>query len=246
MQFLQHVPEILREPVSHWWERAQASRTLHDTYLSLPGRRREELMRVVAASEFAASALIQDPGALAWANDHRTPDSASAANAEYERLAAAAAISADALKLLRRWRRREMLRIAWRDIVAAAWVRETLRDVSILADACIRAAARAARDATGGYVRPAAHRRRRGGGAGGARDGQARRRGAEFLLRHRSRAAVSGGAARPMAREPIDNQEYFTRLGRELIRCSTHGRRMASCSASTCGCGPSATAGRWS
>jgi len=44
---------------------------------------------------------------------------------------------ADALKLLRRWAS-EMLRIAWRDIVAAASVRETLRDVSILADACIR------------------------------------------------------------------------------------------------------------
>jgi glutamate-ammonia-ligase adenylyltransferase len=217
MQFLQHVPEILREPVSHWWERAQASRTLHDTYLSLPGRRREELMRVVAASEFAASALIQDPGALAWANDHWTPDSASAANAEYERLAAAAAISADALKLLRRWRRREMLRIAWRDIVAAASVRETLRDVSILADACIRAAARAARTQladTFGVPRTAA-----GAEAELVVLGMGKLGGRELNFSSDvDLVFLFEGAGETDGPRSIDNQDYFTRLGRELIR----------------------------
>ncbi|MGD0504013.1 MAG: bifunctional [glutamate--ammonia ligase]-adenylyl-L-tyrosine phosphorylase/[glutamate--ammonia-ligase] adenylyltransferase [Steroidobacteraceae bacterium] len=217
MQFLQHVPEILREPVSHWWERAQASRTLHDTYLSLPGRRREELMRVVAASEFAASALIQDPGALAWANDHWTPDSASAANAEYERLAAAAAISADALKLLRRWRRREMLRIAWRDIVAAASVRETLRDVSILADACIRAAARAARTQladTFGVPRTAT-----GAEAELVVLGMGKLGGRELNFSSDvDLVFLFEGAGETDGPRSIDNQDYFTRLGRELIR----------------------------
>jgi glutamate-ammonia-ligase adenylyltransferase len=217
MQFLQHVPEILREPVSHWWERAQASRTLHDTYLSLPEPRREELVRVVAASEFAASALIQDPGALAWANDHWTPDSASAANAEYERLAAAAAISADALKLLRRWRRREMLRIAWRDIVAAASVRETLRDVSILADACIRAAARAARTQladTFGVPRTAA-----GAEAELVVLGMGKLGGRELNFSSDvDLVFLFEGAGETDGPRSIDNQDYFTRLGRELIR----------------------------
>jgi glutamate-ammonia-ligase adenylyltransferase len=217
MQFLQHVPEILREPVSHWWERAQASRTLHDTYLSLPEPRREELVRVVAASEFAASALIQDPGALAWANDHWTPDSASAANAEFERLAAAAAISADALKLLRRWRRREMLRIAWRDIVAAASVRETLRDVSILADACIRAAARAARTQladTFGVPRTAA-----GAEAELVVLGMGKLGGRELNFSSDvDLVFLFEGAGETDGPRSIDNQDYFTRLGRELIR----------------------------
>jgi glutamate-ammonia-ligase adenylyltransferase len=217
MQFLQHVPEILREPVSHWWERAQANRTLHDTYLSLPEPRREELVRVVAASEFAASALIQDPGALAWANDHWTPDSASAANAEFERLAAAAAISADALKLLRRWRRREMLRIAWRDIVAAASVRETLRDVSILADACIRAAARAARTQladTFGVPRTAA-----GAEAELVVLGMGKLGGRELNFSSDvDLVFLFEGAGETDGPRSIDNQDYFTRLGRELIR----------------------------
>ncbi len=174
-------------------------------------------MRVVAASEFAASALIQDPGALAWANDHWTPDSASAANAEYERLAAAAAISADALKLLRRWRRREMLRIAWRDIVAAASVRETLRDVSILADACIRAAARAARTQladTFGVPRTAA-----GAEAELVVLGMGKLGGRELNFSSDvDLVFLFEGAGETDGPRSIDNQDYFTRLGRELIR----------------------------
>ena len=58
-----------------------------------------------------------------------------AANAEYERRAAAAATTADAQRILREWRRREMLRIAWRDIAGHADVTETLRALSDLADA---------------------------------------------------------------------------------------------------------------
>jgi glutamate-ammonia-ligase adenylyltransferase len=183
----------------------------------LPEPRREELVRVVAASEFAASALIQDPGALAWANDHWTPDSASAANAEFERLAAAAAISADALKLLRRWRRREMLRIAWRDIVAAASVRETLRDVSILADACIRAAARAARTQladTFGVPRTAA-----GAEAELVVLGMGKLGGRELNFSSDvDLVFLFEGAGETDGPRSIDNQDYFTRLGRELIR----------------------------
>src|ERR1700722_16509196 len=143
--FLQSLAEILREPVRLWWERAQLIEPLHDAYLSLPAARREELPRVIAASEFAGSALIQDPGALGWIAEHWAPDSASAANAELERDAGSASATSDSQHRLRRWRRREMLRIAWRDIVGAASVRDTLRDVSALAEGCIRAASRAAR-----------------------------------------------------------------------------------------------------
>ena len=49
-----------------------------------------------------------------------------------------------ALFLLREWRRREMVRIAWRDIAGTAAVAETLQAVSDLADATIRAAAASA------------------------------------------------------------------------------------------------------
>jgi glutamate-ammonia-ligase adenylyltransferase len=46
--------------------------------------------------------------------------------------------------VLREWRRRAMLRIAWRDIAGSADVKQTLQAVSELADATIRAAAAAA------------------------------------------------------------------------------------------------------
>jgi hypothetical protein len=105
IDFLQSIPEILREPVARWWERAQLSVELREAHASLNDALREELVRVVAASEFAASALIQDPGALAWAVGHLTSQPAHEANAEYERLAATAPTLGGAQELLRRWRR---------------------------------------------------------------------------------------------------------------------------------------------
>jgi glutamate-ammonia-ligase adenylyltransferase len=217
IEFLQSVPEILREPVSRWWERAQLSVPLRETYSSLAGARREELTQVVAASEFAASALIQDPAALAWAVEHWTPESASEANADYEHLAATAATLSDSQELLRRWRRREMLRIAWRDIATAASVPETLRDVSMLADSCIRAAAQAARKHLAGtFGVPRA--------AGGEESqlvvlGMGKLGGVELNFSSDvDLVFLFDGAGETDGPRSIDNQEYFTRLGRELIR----------------------------
>ncbi len=45
---------------------------------------------------------------------------------------------------------------------------------------------------------------------------------------------------------PISNQEFFTRLAQQLSGCSSSRPRTASCFAWICGCGRSATAGRWS
>ena len=215
--FLRSVPEILREPVIRWWERAQSDVALRAAYLSLPAARRDELARVVAASEFAASAMIQDPGALAWTVEHWTPVAASAANADCERLAASAATAADAQQLLRRWRRREMVRIAWRDIVAAASVRETLRDVSALADGCIRAASRAARAhlaVTFGIPRTVS-----GAEAELIVLGMGKLGGRELNFSSDvDLVFLFEGAGETDGPRSVDNQDYFTRLGRELIR----------------------------
>ncbi len=139
MEFLGSVPEELRESVEYWWERACAQVEFADRYRALSDSHRAQLPRVVAASEFVAQALIQDPAALA-------PGGAlpAGANAHYEAQVADAPSVEQALFLLREWRRREMVRIAWRDIAGTATVTETLRSVSDLADATIRAAAAAA------------------------------------------------------------------------------------------------------
>ena len=139
------VPEDLRGPLALWWERACAGDRFLEAYAALPEALRAELPRVAAASEFIASALITDSQALEWFGGHEEPSAARAASAGYEARAAAAPATAEAQHILREWRRREMLRIGWRDIAGRAGVRETLHALSDLADGCIRAAAAAAR-----------------------------------------------------------------------------------------------------
>src|ERR1700722_9925314 len=138
---LDSVPENLREPLALWWERAFAQAALLEGFAALPAHFRAELPRVAAGSEFIASVLIQDPQALEWFGRHEQPSAAHIANTDYESLACAAPTLAEAQRILREWRRREMLRIAWRDITDRAGVIETLHAVSDFADAAIRAAA---------------------------------------------------------------------------------------------------------
>src|ERR1700722_11533222 len=133
MEFLELVPEELRDFVERWWERACVQAEFADRYRALGDSHRAQLPRIVAASEFVAQALIQDPGALAPGG----------ANVHVEEQVAAAQSVEQALSLLREWRRREMVRIAWRDIAGTAAVTQTLQSVSDLADATIRAAAAA-------------------------------------------------------------------------------------------------------
>ena len=94
---------------------------------------------------------------------------------------------------LRRFRRRQLVRIAWRDLAGLADVDTVLRELSQLADTCIEAACRLRgrpvepRTAGAPVARDGARL-----AAAGARHGQARRRRAQFLLGHRPRVPVPG------------------------------------------------------
>ncbi len=207
MEFIETVPEELRGSVERWWERACALTGFADRYQALCLEHRAQLPRVIAASEFAAQVLIQDPAALAPGG----------ANAHYEAQAAAAQSVERALFLLREWRRREMLRIAWRDIAGSATVAETLRALSDLADATIRAAAAAAeRHLEPIFGKPqssdAPHSRFviLGMGKLGGRE-----------LNFSSDIDLIflfGGAGETSGPRIVANEEYFNRLGREVIR----------------------------
>ncbi len=139
------IPEILREPLARWWERASAVPEFLDAYAALPELLRGEMARIAAGSKFIASALIQDPQALRWLSLFEEPSTARVASAEYEARASQAPTAADAQRILREWRRREMLRIAWRDISGRTQPTETLHALSDFADAAVRAAASAAK-----------------------------------------------------------------------------------------------------
>ncbi len=211
------VPEPLREPLSRWWERASASPALLEGYALLRDCQRDELPRVAAGSEFIASALIQDPEALGWFGRNDEPSMASETHADYEQRAASAPATAAAQRLLREWRRRGMLRIAWRDIAGRADVVETLHAVSDLADACIRAATAAAQHhLESPFGRPRNSQAAQVpfivvamGKLGGRELNFSSDIDLVFLY---AEAGDTDGA------RSIDNSEYFNRLGREIIR----------------------------
>jgi [glutamine synthetase] adenylyltransferase / [glutamine synthetase]-adenylyl-L-tyrosine phosphorylase len=207
MEFLGSVPEELRDSVERWWERAHAQAEFADRYRALCDSHRAQLPRIVAASEFVAQALIQDPAALAPGG----------ANAHYEARVAAAQSAEQAMSLLREWRRREMVRIAWCDIAGTAAVVETLQAVSDLADATIRAAVASAER----HLLPIFGRPQRSNAAlspfivlgmgklGGRELNFSSDIDLVFLF------IEAGETSGPRV---LDNEEYFNRLGREVIR----------------------------
>jgi [glutamine synthetase] adenylyltransferase / [glutamine synthetase]-adenylyl-L-tyrosine phosphorylase len=214
---LESVPAVLRESVQRWWERAGAQPGWNDIFEALAQPFRDQLPLVVAASEFVGSVLIQDPLALQWFGASAQPPAAAAAGADYEKRAAAAVTVESAQQILREWRRREMLRIAWRDIVAAAPVTETLQAVSELADACIRAATLAARlqlMPVFGLPRDSNRNEPAFIVVGmGKLGGRALNFSSDIDL-----VFLFTASGQTDGRREIENEEYFNRLGREVIR----------------------------
>jgi glutamate-ammonia-ligase adenylyltransferase len=221
MEFIGSVPRELRESVERWWERACAQDGFADRYQALSEEHRRQLARVIAASEFAAQVLLQDPPSLQWFArwDICEPG---AANVEYSRLAARAPVelaapAEQAQSILREWRRRAMLRIAWRDIAGSAAVTETLQSVSDLADACLRAAAGAAElHLQRIFGRPFSSNPAQEsfvilgmGKLGGRELNFSSDIDLVFLF------TEAGETSGPRV---VDNEEYFNRLGREIIR----------------------------
>jgi len=213
---IESLPNALREAVQRWRERAAGSPSLCAADGRASEALRAQLSRVVACSEFVAAGLLQDPDALAWLESHQHADAASEA-AEFERQAAAAENAAQVMSALRFWRRREMMRIAWRDIVGRARVEESLRELTALAEGCIRAAvAAAARLLDPLFGRP---RGETGepvplivlgmGKLGGRELNFSSDVDLVFLF---AQSGQTDGA------RSIDNGEYFNRLGRDVIR----------------------------
>ena len=214
------IPEALRESVARWQERAAALPAFLAPYAALPDGLRAELPQAIAGSEFVASALLQDPALLAWLSQNDPQSVRQAAltvNEAYESEVRAAATMTDAQRILREWRRREMVRIAWCDIAGRANVTATLRAVSDLADACIRAATGAAqrhletpfgrpRDSLGAEVPMIVVAMGKLGGRELNFSSDV-----DLVLLYAEAGETDGARS-------VDNAEYFNRLGRELIR----------------------------
>ena len=127
----------------------EADAQLRAALSAAPAAVRESLAAVLAMSDFVAHACTRDRQMLAdllASGELQQPLTA----ADYTRrapllVAEPAGSEAQALAQLRRWRRRELTRIAWRDLAGWADLTATLAELSAFADAAIRAAAAHAR-----------------------------------------------------------------------------------------------------
>ncbi|MDQ5908888.1 MAG: [glutamine synthetase] adenylyltransferase / [glutamine synthetase]-adenylyl-L-tyrosine [Pseudomonadota bacterium] len=139
---LNRLPEPLRPEVAHYWqafEHASQSASVEWPADELF----ESLVAVWACSEFVARACIRDPALLAELQTSGDLAAGYAPGDLAERLERRLANVADDEQLattLRRFRCREMVRIAWRDLAGWAGLTETLGDLTDLADAAVGAA----------------------------------------------------------------------------------------------------------
>ncbi|HEY7640604.1 MAG TPA: bifunctional [glutamate--ammonia ligase]-adenylyl-L-tyrosine phosphorylase/[glutamate--ammonia-ligase] adenylyltransferase [Steroidobacteraceae bacterium] len=103
------------------------------------GRVDQSLRRVWACSEFVATVCVRTPALLSElvGTGDLFARAADGWFANDVRQRVSGASEAEAMESLRRFRKRHMVRIAWRDLAGWADLDETLRDLSALADACI-------------------------------------------------------------------------------------------------------------
>ena len=185
---------------------------------SLPAAVRDSLPLVFASSDFVAQACVADGGLLEDLTGSYGLTGRSSPG-DYAARAPAAGFDSDAdmLSALRRWRRREMVRIAWRALAGWAAVEETLSDLSDFADTAIRVSVEHARQAlTARYGQP---RSLTGAvqplvvvamGKLGGRELNFSSD-VDLVLLFPEHGETDGP-------RPIANEEFFTRLGQGLIR----------------------------
>jgi glutamate-ammonia-ligase adenylyltransferase len=174
---------------------------------------------VVRYSEFVADACARDAGLAAAlaAGEFAPPREAGAMRAAAQALLTDDADEARFMDALRRLRRHELVRIAWRDLAGGAPLTEVLSDLSELADAAIAAAlAFASRSLEARYGVPHSPAGERQelvvlgmGKLGGGELNFSSDIDLIFLF------PESGETDGPRV---IANEEYFTRLGQALIR----------------------------
>jgi len=135
---LSAIPEPLRGRTEHHW--SQLAEKLAENMPAMSSGLERETLKVLATSDFVAQALGRDSALLSDLFDsgdlHRSYTETSYRDALQQRLEVCLN-EAQLGELLRRFRRREMVRIAWRDLAGHADMIETTADLSHLADACI-------------------------------------------------------------------------------------------------------------
>ncbi|MNZ27351.1 Glutamate-ammonia-ligase adenylyltransferase [compost metagenome] len=184
--------------------------------------RRAHFLRVTAGSDFVAEQAMRDPQMLlelAASGELERGLARGELRGQLEHGLADCADEDDLARRLRRFRRRQQVRIIWRDLTRQADLTETCRDLSDLADACIDLAYQWL------YVRHC----QQFGTPIGRRSNLPQhmivlgmgKLGAGELNLSSDIDLIFGypeGGETEGAKRSLDNQEFFTRLGQKLIK----------------------------
>ncbi len=217
---LDNLPAALRSSVELALASIRENREAVAAIERAPDEVRRSLPRVFASSEFVANSCARDAGLLSSLFLEGSLLTALPSDAFARQVHEAGNLASDEtqlMKLLRTWRRREMVRIAWRDLAGWSSVEESLRDLTELAQAEIRVAHDAARRM---LVERHGVPRSTGGepqwlvalGMGKLGGGELNFSSDIDLVFLFAESGETDG------RRPISNQEFFTRQARQLIR----------------------------
>jgi len=137
MDIFQNLPPLLQTEVKHFWESYLSHATfIERNNLLQQSQILDSLPKVWGCSPFVAKLCVQKPALL----DELLPDLLIPPDSYPQRLATFLLPASDLMQVLRHFRQREMLRIAWRDLAGWAPLEETLAALSNLADALLQAA----------------------------------------------------------------------------------------------------------
>ena len=120
-----------------------------------PGEMRASIPLVFASSDFVSLSCTRDPRLLTdlvssgdlRRRRNRDEFAARAPSIVTDGQSGSPVPEADFIAALRRWRKREMVRIAWRDLASWVGLEETLSELSVFADTAIQVAHEHARRA---------------------------------------------------------------------------------------------------
>ncbi len=217
---IEAVPDNLRAAVQRTWDTlTQSQASVQALRLGSPSFR-ASAARVLAVSEFVSEACKRDaaflPKLLA-AHVLEAPREATTLTRDLSDDLARCESDELAMSALRQWRRRELVRIAWRAIAGWADEAETLRDLSAFADAAIAAACEfAERSLTRRYGTP---RSPQGIAQNLVVLGMGKLGGCELNFSSDvDLIFLFGEPGDTDGTRSISNEEFFTRVARALIR----------------------------
>ncbi len=217
---LSRIPEILRPSLEQRLDALSGAGGLPEGDTGDRAVVAETLALVWACSDFVAESCLRDTRVLRWlADEGRLREAATREWLERDLALPADTAADDAtfMEALRRFRRRQLVRIAWRDLASLAEVETILRELTLLADVCI--------DAAGSYAARGLQSRY---GVPRGEDGR------ELQLLVLGMGKLGGGELNfssdidlvflfPEHGEtdggrPLEHEEYFSRLGRRVAQ----------------------------